>query len=249
MLLDLIVFRLTPSNLVTILLALGTFFLIFPKLRKLGCWLAVTGITLYFFAGCGPLTYYIFGQLEHRYPPLHHLEKEKPISAIVVLAGYGVTDAYFPPSSKVNDASLFRTVEAARLWHQSPPSRILLAGPSNATIAMADLLKALQIPDKAVERLPASRDTAGNIQSVKHQLQNKYFVLVTSAGHMPRSMLICQQKGLAPLPAPTDFYTSPYATKATWLPTPLHLRYTDLAIHEFLAILYLKIWGNNTASR
>jgi uncharacterized SAM-binding protein YcdF (DUF218 family) len=240
MLFQIFKFILTPSNLISLLFLSGLLLSVNQKSRKCGLSLAAVGIVLFFISGFGPLGYFLLGKLEHRYPPLKHLPPEPVIERIAVLAGYGVHDDYFPPSSMVNDASLFRAVEAARLWHQSPTATIFLAGPSDAMIAMAALLKALKIPDSAVQTLPASQDTNGNIQSLKPIIAGRTFVLVTSAGHMPRAVLICRRAGLVPIPAPTDYYTSLQPGHADWLPSPFHAKCFDLAIHEFMAILYLQ---------
>lgn len=229
----------TPSNLITVLLIIGALLFLLPRLKKVGVSLVSIGIALYFVASNGPTAYFLLGTLEHRFPPLKHLLPGADYKSIAVLAGYGASDDYLPPSSMLNEASLYRTVEAARIWYQMPSTIILLAGPEGATSAMQNVLKALQIPDEAVTRLPASQNTRGNIDSLKPILGNEPFILITSAGHMPRAMRLCRHINLNPTPAPTDFYTSPHPGDADWRPSPFYLRCMDLAVHEYLAILYL----------
>ena len=67
------------------------------------------------------------------------------------------------------------------------------------------------------------------------------FILVTSAGHMPRSMHVFKKAGLNPIPAPTHYLTRKNNLAISYLPSPLHLRYSDLAIHEYAAILWYHV--------
>ena len=241
MLIQVFDFVIRPSHTIVIFFAIGAVLVCIRWLKTAGKVLIGIGVALFFIVGNGPFAYYLLGMLEHRYAPLKEITSGSNYESIAVLAGYGVSDDYFPPSSMVNDASLFRTVEAARLWHQSPSTVILLAGPKNGTLAMAALLQALRIPDKAIKRLTHTQSTSGNIESLLPWVKNTPFVLVTSAGHMPRAMWLCRQAGLSPIPAPTDYYTSPNPMKANWLPSPFNLKCSDLAFHELLALLYLKL--------
>jgi uncharacterized SAM-binding protein YcdF (DUF218 family) len=111
---------------------------------------------------------------------------------------------------------------------------------------MKDLLVAMGIPEGSVISASSSRNTAENVESVKSALKREAFVLITSAGHMPRAVLLFTYAGLHPIPAPTDFYTFPNIWNATLFPTPFHLRCSDLAIHEHLALLYYRLKGLGT---
>ena len=213
------------------------------RLRRLSIWLFVGGTTLLFFFGSGPVAYYLLGNLEFRYPALHSLNTFKNIDNIVVLSGYAVPDNIYPISSQVNDATIFRLSEAVRLWREKPSARLLLAGQSETTAAMKKLLVAMGIPEGSIVTAPPSHNTMGNILSMKDHLGDGPFVLVTSAGHMPRAVMLFHSVGLRPIPAPTDFYTFPNIWKATFFPTPFHLKCSDLAIHEHLALLYYRLKG------
>lgn len=50
-----------------------------------------------------------------------------------------------------------------------------------------------------------SKDTGEQSQFVKGIIENDRCILMTSAIHMSRAMLVFEQKGLKPTAAPTDF--------------------------------------------
>jgi uncharacterized SAM-binding protein YcdF (DUF218 family) len=60
---------------------------------------------------------------------------------------------------------------------------------------------------------------------------------------MPRSVGVFRKQGLNPLPAPTDYMSRKNYMAISYLPSPLHLYYSDLAVHEYLGILWYKIRG------
>ncbi len=228
----------TPSNLIAILFLVALFLSIFKKARRFAMYIASCAILLFFIAGNGPFSYFLLGKLEHHFPPAKGQEDLYINEYIVVLAGYGINDDYYPLTSKINDSSLFRCAEAARLWYINPSAHILLAGPTNATKPMKDLLLAIGLPEHKLLSLPASFNTLGNFHSIKSALNENRFFLVTSAGHMPRAMLLCNRIGLKATPAPTDYYTSPHFLNANWFFSPLHLKCTDFAVNEFKAIIF-----------
>jgi hypothetical protein len=51
-----------------------------------------------------------------------------------------------------------------------------------------------------------SKDTKDQAIHIRKILDNNSFILVTSASHMPRSIVLFRKQGLQPIPAPTDFW-------------------------------------------
>lgn len=119
---------------------------------------------------------------------------------------------------------------------------MILVGPDNMTRVMKDLIVAMGVEESQVIQAKSSASTTGNAESVREALYGKKFFLVTSAGHMPRAVMLFKQAALQPLPAPTDYYTTPEIFKSNLLPSPFHLKCSDLAVHEYLAIAYYKIF-------
>ncbi len=106
---------------------------------------------------------------------------------------------------------------------------------------MKDLLISMGLPGNKILIENKSNSTFDSAKNVSNLLKNKRFILITSAGHMPRSMKVFKKLGMTPIPAPTDYLTRENYFAISYLPSPLHLRYSDLAIHEYAAILWYQL--------
>ena len=67
-------------------------------------------------------------------------------------------------------------------------------------------------------------------------------MLVTSAYHMPRAMEIFKEEGMNPIPAPTQFLTKRYSYRTKYfLPSVVNLIHSDIALHEYMGMTWLKL--------
>jgi uncharacterized SAM-binding protein YcdF (DUF218 family) len=69
------------------------------------------------------------------------------------------------------------------------------------------------------------------------------FILITSAGHMPRAIGAFVKAGMDPVPAPTNFMSVRERRFMDYLPAPHHLVYADLAVHEYLGMAWYRLTG------
>ncbi len=84
-----------------------------------------------------------------------------------------------------------------------------------------------------------SRDTQGNAQHMAAVLQQagiERIALVTTASHMPRSLIAFRQTNLKVLPAPTQFLERDQAMGLDWFPSGTGLRRTRQVLHELLGL-------------
>jgi uncharacterized SAM-binding protein YcdF (DUF218 family) len=79
----------------------------------------------------------------------------------------------------------------------------------------------------------SSNNTHESAENVKMLIGGERFILVTSAGHMPRAMGAFTKAGMNPVPAPTNYMSVKERRFMDYLPSPLHLVYADLAVHEY----------------
>lgn len=91
-----------------------------------------------------------------------------------------------------------------------------------------------------------SRDTGENARFVAEICRRHHFrkpLLVTSAYHMKRAVLIFERNGLNVTPLPADFRYSPRITLTpyTFLPSPSALSLTAAALHERLGIMFYRM--------
>ncbi|WP_277619249.1 YdcF family protein [Legionella norrlandica] len=165
---------------------------------------------------------------------------------MVVLSGGQNQAEGMPANDLLTSASIKRLTEGIRLLRALPDAKLLLSGGGSAgeqpeALLLAQLAKWFSIPEEKIVLEINSVNTADQARELVAIVNKQPFYLVTSAIHMPRSMALCQQQGLHPIAAPTDF-TFFWSTD-TWvkmiIPNPYNLAYNSIAFHEILG----KIWA------
>jgi uncharacterized SAM-binding protein YcdF (DUF218 family) len=89
-----------------------------------------------------------------------------------------------------------------------------------------------------------SRDTNDQAHFLADELQGRPFALVTSAFHIPRSLMLFQRQGLKPIPAPADFRSATGKPGVrSFIPTAGGLFMAQLAVHEYLGLVFYGLQG------
>lgn len=190
--------------------------------------------------GFGPTARLLLENLEYSHRQLNDFKNIGDIGDIVILAGYAEHDPEIPLSSQVNDASLFRLMEAKRIYSKLENSKIIITGYNPVPHLMREVLVLTGVSEEDIEIEINSKNTYESAVNIKRILRNRKIVLVTSAGHMIRAMGVFKKQGFDPVPAPTDFIIKKNSTNINYFPIPRNLHYSDLAVHEYLAILWYK---------
>lgn len=128
-------------------------------------------------------------------------------------------------------------------------------GPSESG-DMAQLAMALGVPRSAIAEDPTSLNTyenAVNVKAILAQRKINRVLLVTSAMHMPRSLLIFRHLGIDAVPAPTDFLITEQSlreTQDTWqgrllslVPQSEDLALVSKALKEYIGIGVYRLRG------
>jgi uncharacterized SAM-binding protein YcdF (DUF218 family) len=148
-----------------------------------------------------------------------NLPAELPNADAIVLLG-GATKSATKPRPMVDVSEQGdRVLYAAKLYLEKKAPIIIASGgridwnsagqPEAAD--MAQLLEMMGVPKDAIVQEPDSLNTYQNAVNVKKILDEKGIkrvLLVTSALHMPRSLLIFQRQKIEAIAAPTDFLVS-----------------------------------------
>ncbi|HEY1266138.1 MAG TPA: YdcF family protein [Candidatus Binatia bacterium] len=161
--------------------------------------------------------------LETRYAPLIEPAAAEPYDAIVVLMA-GVIPAGGPVPFPTVEAPLFHRLDEAWRLYRIRPRPIIVSGghvnpwtkPQNENQIACDYLILWGVPRAHIVPEPYSRDTfesAIEVDKILRQKGWKRYLLVTSATHMPRSMLAFGALAPEPLAAPGDFS---YAGDGSW---------------------------------
>ncbi|MBE9010573.1 YdcF family protein [Pseudanabaenaceae cyanobacterium LEGE 13415] len=188
---------------------------------------------------------------------------ELPTADAIVVLG-GATESALPPRPWIElREEGDRVLYAGKLYRDKKAPRLILSGgrvdwrPSSTSEAedMAIILEAMGVPRSAMlleSRSLNTRENAVYTQEIMQAQKIKKILLVTSAMHMPRSMLIFKKLGIEATPAPTDYITSfadrglrssLEATILDTLPDADQMRRTTRALREYMGILIYRLRG------
>lgn len=188
---------------------------------------------------------------------------ELPTADAIVVLG-GSTSAALPPRPWIEiQGEGDRVLYAAKLYREKKAPRLILSGGrvdwrwNNGSEAedMAILLEPMGVPRSAMLLEPRSLNTRENaVNTLEIMKANKIekILLVTSAMHMPRSMLIFKNLGIDAIPAPTDYtsvqdnpatHSSLEATILDVLPDAEEIRRTTRVLKEYVGILIYRLRG------
>ncbi|SRR5579883_1423987 len=218
------------------------------------------GLLLLLAGGNGWVSEWLVRSLEFQHIPSAKLPQA---DAIVVLGG-GTKPAVPPrPWVEVSEEG-DRVLYGAKLYREGKAPRVILSGgriewkgggpPESGD--MAQLVEAMGVPASAILQDPTSLNTYENAVNVKQIMVAqgiRRILLVTSAMHMPRSLLIFKHLGIDAIAAPTDFNTterdwqelkgSPAAIVLNVLPEADRFQQTTRALKEYLGLVIYRLKG------
>lgn len=194
----------------------------------------------------------------------HIPEGELPQAEAIVVLG-GATRSPSPPRPwvEVNEAG-DRTLYGARLYLQDKAPYVVLSGGriswrgdvGSEAEDMAQIVQAMGVPPSAILLDRTSLNTRQNAENVKAILDDRdidRILLVTSAIHMPRSLLVFRKLGIDAVPAPTDFIMTDDAVAAmsdsgeaivlNVIPDAQRLALTTRAMKEYIGLLVYRLRG------
>ena len=232
-----------PFGMVLALFAIGLYFLFVKKhmFSKLFLSVALGLMVLYSYP---PFANHLVENLENKYPKYNY---SMSLNYIHVLGSGHNVDPEQPLSSQIGSASIKRDLEGILIHKQIENSKIIFTGYEGGTdtptaVMNARLAKALGVEEEnlIVNGLP--RDTKEEAEFTKSIVGNAPFILVTSATHMPRAMMIFESEGLNPIAAPTNFLKTEFNSyfKA---PGVGSFYQSQIAMHEYIGILWSQISG------
>ncbi|MBU4369288.1 YdcF family protein [Patescibacteria group bacterium] len=221
---------LLPSVFILLFILIGFIFL---KRKKIGKFLVIVGIILYYLFSITPVSDLIISPLENKYARLEQNEFQQTNNIVLLLGG---------PESDVLRAS-----EALRLYNlKLEKPLIYIAGRNflskqNQALKLKNYLVERGIPNKNIFLEDESKTTFESSQNIEKILGQEPFFLITSAYHLPRSMWIFEKNNTNPIPAPTDFKCEKSGYDLfDFFPKANNLKNVDSAFHEYFGILYYR---------
>ncbi len=234
-------FFLDPLGMVSVLFVLGIYFLYRSKYAKAELFLLSSFGLLYLFS-YPPFANFLAQNLEDTYPKY---EQKQLVKYIHVLGNGHNTDPSQPISSHLSDGATKRVLEGIIIQKQNPGAKLIFTGfkgDTNTSTAQmnATLAIALGVKEEDIIINPQPVDTIEEAFSTQKLIGNEPFVLVTSATHIPRAMMIFESLGLHPIPAPTNYYKSEYRGLLR-APNVHSLYISTISMHEYFGMILAKI--------
>ncbi len=234
-----------------ILMVLAACILQWMQRKKLGGVLNLLAILWFWVWSTNALYKTIGYRLEKEFPPVA-IEKYPRADAIVVLGG-GMgsnTNVMFADMSSAAD----RVWHAARLYRAGKAPIVIPSGTGEKE-STVPLLLDFGVPKGAILPEVNSRNTEENALYVEELLRNYYpsatnrtILLVTSAWHMRRSVLLFSKTSLRIIPAPADHEAFVYCSRdlnwKDYLPQADMFYRNSTMCKEYLGYWFYCIKGN-----
>ena len=236
-----------PLPLALQVILLGLIFIIFKRNRT-GFVFILAGTVFLGAVSVEPVADRMLRPLEQKYQPLQHNDVSAPSHIVVLGAGHFLQEG-MPPNALLSQSSLSRVVEGIRIKNMYPDSTLVFTGgrfrypvASSELAAMASV--ELGIDENDILVVAEAKDTEDEASLVKDIVGEEAFVLVTSASHMHRSMIIFKSEGMDPIPSPTDF-RAPDKLYNPWdyFPSAGALAKTERVFYERLGLAWAMIRG------
>jgi uncharacterized SAM-binding protein YcdF (DUF218 family) len=219
----------------------GVFLLWFTARQHTGKILVSAGIGFIFVFSCESVATVMLRPLEARYSAP---EKLPDVDHIVVLGGGRVVDQRFPAISQLGSASRTRFLEGVRIYHAIEEAGLIFTGKDIAG-PMGRLAVDIGVPEEDIHLLPEAKDTKDEARHVKDIVGEAPFLLVTSASHMYRAVMLFEKQGTQPIPFPTGHLCkdAPGVAAGDFFPDAMVLHKAERAVYEYLGILWAKLRG------
>lgn len=216
--------------------------------RGIGNALIVIDAIIFLSFGAGVLNP-LLRRLEMRCPPFDGDDPALCASlrgATVTVLGMGLENAEVPERFCDNDGFRRRLSEGAYVAHCIPESRLVvsMSGPTateRKERAIEQFVRGYGLDPDRVFFYEGARDTREEAMSTIGLFGTSNMVVVTSASHMPRSLVIFRKQGADPVPAPCDYRYFGDNTRWNWheLHFGLHnFARADRVIHESFGLIY-----------
>jgi len=242
-----------PSQLILLGLLVGVGLLLAGWLRAGRVVTSAAGLALVIL-GLLPTAAYLASPLERRFP---QPDLPSEVAGIILLAGAERVSASATHGVPQLGMHGDRYVTMLRLATRFPKARIVFTGDALAkpgqgplgtqTAVAAATLAGLGLDSSRVTFESESNDTcenATNTRALVSPQPGEAWVVVTSAGHMPRTIGCFRAAGWPDVIAqPADFQAVPGLRNAGAFRIVNNLALLDLAVHEWLGLAYYRLQG------
>ena len=237
-----------PLSVCSLLLVAGLFFLLLTRRRKLGCWLVAIGTGVLLLMSYPPIPGFLLRRLEASYPPLTAERARASKARVICVLGHEVyAEGSLPPNCRFSEDAVCRLAEAARVYRLLGDVSIVASIDSQRVSegergnSLDGVFEVFGIPASSLVMVANARDTVEEIRRFKTLVGTNTVVLVTSASHLRRAMLVAERLGLDAVPAPCGYWLDP--ARPGWgivdvLPSVSNLRNSERVVYEYLGLIW-----------
>jgi uncharacterized SAM-binding protein YcdF (DUF218 family) len=249
-------FVVQPLGALLVLLVLAVIALLLGW-RRIGTGFAVLALLVTFVSGWTSVGAMALHPLENRF------ERPSPppddIAGIIVLGGFFEGAINLARGGYELNSSADRIVEAAVLARRYPQARVVVTGGSGSLLLDGEadgataprLLEALGIERGRMVLEDESRDTYENAVFTRDLVgpqEGETWLLVTSAFHMPRSVMLFRRAGFDVVPWPVDYRTTGEDSLGLSRNNVVHtLQTTGVALREWIGLVAYWVTGRTDA--
>jgi len=239
-----------PLSICLEMLLLGLYFLWFTRRQKAGKIVVSTGVIFLTLISYNTFSNMLLYPLESKYSPITDVSDFSNVKWVVVLSGGHSTDPKLSVTDQLSVTSLVRLIEGIRIHKKLSKSKLLLSGGSafsstSEASVMAEMATALGIEENDLVLESKSKDTKDQASFIHNIIGNEKFVLVTSASHMARSMVLFQSKGMNPIPAPTGYHVKKIQkiSPTMFFPSSKGIDKMERVVYEYLGTAWATLRG------
>lgn len=148
-------------------------------------------------------------------------------------------------TSQVKEVGINRLVEGIRHYKKLQNAKLIVSGyggfDENSHALMQEKLAiSMGVKKENIIKLNKPRDTKEEALEAKKIVKNEKFILVTSASHMKRSMLLFKKQNLNPIASPTNHRAYESDSFSLYF-SSRNIKNCEIAIHEYLGMIYSKL--------
>ena len=236
---------LMPVPIFLLLLFWASLLLLRSKTRWLGIIVVFFVTALLFVSSYAPLSNQFISEFENQIP--RYQPQESPADYVAVLGSWHQSVDNQPVTSQLSPTAIVRLTEGILIYRMNPGSKLIFTGfrgiikdPVSYPEKLRELAVALGVPEQDIIVINGPKDTMEEAEVIADNFPSDSIVLVTTALHMPRALLLFHEVGLDPIPAPSEHLSKPF--KSWWtFPSAKTLAHTEYWAHEWLGLLWLKL--------
>jgi uncharacterized SAM-binding protein YcdF (DUF218 family) len=253
-------YGLYPLTWVVLLLSVATVLALFPFSPTRLRWvrqLLMSSLLLLMTLSSPLIAFPLIGLLESWHSP-PQLSPSDRFDAIVVLGGGVDEKGSLRPTTEPSSHSKNRTTCGVDLYQQGyAPTMVLTGGDASIfgtgpheAVQMKQWAVRLGVPESATKIDTEARNTYENATETKRLLGAASILLVSSANHLPRAVLVFTKQGFRVTPAPCE-YVSQNLPREGWdnidpldiLPSDIALQHSREAVEEVAGIVSYWLTG------